>query len=284
MKTGPALNRAAARLPIRRNLPDPQREALFLLAAAWGRNEIGIRIHPEEELPPDVESRFSGWVERRAAGEPTEYIVGSCRFWGRSFRVTPAVLIPRPETELIVEHALAIVAEDTCDVLDVGTGSGCLAITLALERPRWRVVATDRSPAALGIARTNGETFGVDILWILTDLAAALPGPFDLIVANLPYVPTGWLADLGPEIDREPRTALDGGEDGLDLVRRLIADLRRILVPGGNALLEIAEGQAEAVETAVISAGLQPVERLRDVGGCERVVHLRRPLSPCPGD
>jgi release factor glutamine methyltransferase len=271
-----ALSRATGILPVRRGLPDPHREALFLLAAASGLEEIQLRIHPEQGLPPEVEEQFFRWIERRSAGEPAEHIVGHCSFWGRTFRVSPEVLIPRPETELMIQAVLSFDLPPNARVADIGTGSGCLAVTLAVERPGWDITATDRSPAALAIARTNAAAHDASILWILTDLAGSCGTPFDLIVANLPYVPTGWLKDLGPEIEREPRSALDGGEDGLDLIRRLIEDLPQILNPGGLCLLELAEDQADTVEDLGLKQRLVPRGRLRDVGGCDRVVILGR--------
>jgi len=270
------LAQATTALPSRRGLPDPHREALFLLAAASRIDEIHLRMYPEKKLPPEVEQLFFRWVERRRSGEPAEHIVGRCSFWGRFFEVTPSVLIPRPETELMVEAALESTLPRESRVLDVGTGSGCLAVTLAAERPSWRVVGLDRSSAALEVARNNASEHGVDIRWLQSDLGTAVAGPFDLVTANLPYIPTGWLPTLGEEISREPVLALDGGADGLDLVRRLIADLGRILAQGGHCLLELAEDQAEAVEELAVTHGLSPIGRRRDIGGCDRVVILGR--------
>ncbi len=274
MRVDQALEKARAALSPRRGLPDPHREALFLLAAAWQVDEVRLRMRPEETVPAEIEARFFRWVDRRQSGEPAEHIVGLCSFWGRSFRVTPSVLIPRPETELIVQAVLELSLPWEAQILDVGTGSGCLAVTLAAERPSWRVVGLDRSSAALEVARNNASEHGVDIRWLQSDLGTAVAGPFDLVTANLPYIPTGWMPTLGEEISREPVLALDGGADGLDLVRRLIADLGRILAPGGHCLLELAEDQAEVVEELAVTYGLQPVGRRRDIGGCDRIVML----------
>jgi len=270
------LAQARTALPSRRGLPDPNREALFLLAAASRIDEIHLRMHPEENLPPEVERIFHRWVERRKAGEPAEYIVGRCSFWGRTFRVTPSVLIPRPETELIVQAVLELSLPWEAQILDVGTGSGCLAITLAAERIDWHVVGVDRSFDALQVARYNGAAHEVDVAWLWSDLSSCCGPGFDLVVANLPYIPTGWLPTLGVEISREPVLALDGGPDGLDLVRRLIADLGRVLASGGSCLLELAEGQAAAVEELAVEHGLSPAGRRRDIGGCDRILILER--------
>ncbi len=274
MRVDQALSRATGILPVRRGLPEPRREALFLLAAASGLSEIQLRIRPERELSTEVEEQFFRWVDRRTTGEPAEHIVGRCSFWGRTFRVTPDVLIPRPETELMVQAVLEAELPSRARVLDVGTGSGCLVITLATERVDWRLVGIDRSIEALQVARLNGAEHGVDVVWLWSDLMSSCAPAFDLVTANLPYVPTGWLPTLGEEISREPVLALDGGDDGLDLVRRLIEDLPRVLTPGGLCLLELAEDQADAVEELAVGHGLSPAGRRRDIGGCDRVVIL----------
>lgn len=271
-----ALDKAMAVLPLRRGLPDPRREVLFLLAAAWKVDETWLRIRPEAPVPAEIKAQFFRWVERRRSGEPAEHIVGRCSFWGRSFRVTPSVLIPRPETELMVQAVLEAELPSRARVLDVGTGSGCLAITLAAERVDWHVVGIDRSFDALQIARLNGAEHGVDVAWLWSDLSSCCGPGFDLVAANLPYIPTGWLPTLGVEISREPVMALDGGRDGLDLVGRLVCDLDRILTPGGLCLLELAEDQADAVEELAVKHGLRPAGRRRDIGGCDRVVILER--------
>jgi release factor glutamine methyltransferase len=235
-------------------------------------DEITLRIHPEREVPAEVVQRYRSWIERRAAGEPAHHLTGSCPFWGREFLVTPEVLIPRPETELLVQTALDLPLSATARVLDVGAGSGCIAVSLAAERPRWQVCAVDRSLAALSIARCNIERHGVEVELILGDLAAAAAPPWDLVVANLPYIPSADLGMLPEEVHHDPPTALDGGADGLELVRSLIADLPRLLRVCGGAVLEIGENQADAVATVAAGAGLAVARRVRDAGGVERVI------------
>ena len=262
-------------LPRREGIPDPRREATWLLAAAWGVEEIALRLHPEREVPEEVARRYESWLERRAAGEPAHHLTGSCLFWGRDFEVSPAVLVPRPETELLVETALNLPLPCETKVLDVGTGSGCIALTLAAERPQWRVSAVDRSPVALAVARRNRDRHGVAIPLFLADLASAVAPPWDLIVANLPYVPTDDIGQVPVEVRHDPQAALDGGDDGLDLVRRLLADLPRILRICGGAILEIGEGQAEAVAAVAENSGLAVARWVRDVGGVKRVIVLQ---------
>lgn len=275
VKTSDALEIGARELPRRDGIPDPPREASWLLAAAWGVDEITLRLHPEREVPLEVEARYSNWVKRRASGEPSHHLTGRCPFWGREFEVSPAVLVPRPETELLIDTVLGLPLSAEARVFDVGTGSGCIAVTLAAERTRWRVWAVDRSAAALLIARRNALRHEVAVSLLLGDLVSAVGPPWDLVVANLPYIPTPGLADLPVEVGHDPVAALDGGVDGLDLVRRLLSELPRVLRPCGGAVLEIGDGQADAVSELAYSAGMAVARRVRDVGGMERVVVLQ---------
>jgi release factor glutamine methyltransferase len=248
---------------------------MWLLAAAWGVEETTLHLHPQREVPVEVESRYRDWLERRAAGEPAHHLTGSCPFWGRDFVVSPAVLVPRPETELVIETALSLPLPEEARVLDVGTGSGCIAVTLAAERPRWRVWGVDHSVAALTTARGNAARHRVSVSLLRGDLTAAIGPSWDLVVANLPYIPTADLATLPVEVGHDPDVSLDGGADGLDLVRDLLSDLPRILRPCGGAVLEIGEGQAGAVSDLANEAGMAVARRVRDVGGVERIVVLQ---------
>ena len=275
MKSLEALAMGEQSLPKRRGIPDPRREAMWLLARAWGVEEIKLRIHPEREVPAEVDARYRSWLERRAAGEPAHHLTGECEFWGRDFMVSPAVLVPRPETELAIQVALDLPLSPTARVLDVGTGSGCIAVSLAAERPKWRVSAVDISPAALEVARSNATRHEVEIEYHQGDLTAAIAPPWDLVVANLPYIPTTELEALPREVHHDPPSALDGGPDGLDLVRRLVEDLPRLLRPCGGAVLELGEAQADAVTEFAAAAGLGVARRIKDPGGCERVVVLQ---------
>jgi release factor glutamine methyltransferase len=275
MTVAEALAKGSDSLPRREGMPDPRREAMWLLAAAWGVKEMTLRLHPEREVPVEVERRYMSWLERRAAGEPAHHLTGSCPFLGRDFEVSPSTLVPRPETELLVDAALALPMSREARVLDIGTGSGCIALTLAAERPRWRVSAVDRSTAALAVARRNRDRLGVATALFCGDLATSVAPPWDLVVANLPYVPTDDIERLSLEVRFDPHASLDGGDDGLDLVRCLLYDLPRILRPCGGAVLEIGEGQADAVAEIASTAGLAVARRVRDVGDVERVIVLQ---------
>jgi release factor glutamine methyltransferase len=264
----------AGAMPAREGLPDPRAEARWLLAQALGRAGVWLIANPEHDVAPDVEDRARSWAARRAAGEPMHYVVGTCPFWGREFHVSPAVLIPRPETELVVQLALALDLPARPLVADVGTGSGCLAVTLALELPGARVAASEISLEALVVAARHGAAVAL----VQGDLAHHLRGGYDLVAANLPYVPDDVVASLAPEVrDHEPRIALVGGPDGATLIRAFLADLPRLLRPGAYALLEVGAGHTHALAAEVAAAGLAEVERMRDVAGTERVLVLQRP-------
>jgi release factor glutamine methyltransferase len=268
---------AVARLPHREGIPDPSREARWLLARALGRGETWVLAHRDEPAPPPAVELFRGWLVRRAAGEPAHYIVGTCSFWGREFLVSPAVLIPRPETELVVACTQRLDLAARPRVFDVGTGSGCLAVTLALELPNARVVASDVSVGALALARTNARRLAARVAFTAGDLCSHVAERFDLVVANLPYVPAGDIDDLPVEIrNHEPRLALIGGEEGSELLRSFCAELPRLLAPRGFALLEVGAGQRRALAPVLPAFGLVEIERGLDHAGIERVLVMQR--------
>jgi release factor glutamine methyltransferase len=241
-----------------------------------------------EEAPPDFEARLAPLIARRARAEPIAYLTGEREFFGRSFRVTPDVLIPRPETELVVEEALACLYARRPDpersrppvVVDVGTGSGCIAITLTLEFPSARVVATDVSAAALAVAVDNAR--GLDAADRVTfrhgPLLAGWNEPVDLIVSNPPYVAARDRGALPDDVVRyEPATALFGGDDGLDVMRALVPTAAAALVPGGWLIMEIGLGQADDVQRLVRDVpGLDLVRLRSDLQRILRVVVARR--------
>ena len=230
-----------------------------------------------EEEPEGFAERFEALVARRAGREPTAYIVGRREFCGVDFQVTPAVLIPRPETELIVEAALAAFSRSSgaIDIADVGTGSGCLAVTLARERPASRVLATDISSDALDVARLNARRLGVAsrVELLETDLLNGVEREFDLIVSNPPYVPEDDRAQLQPEVrDYEPSRALFAGDDGLSVIRRLIDQVPGRLKPEGRLIFEFGFGQADGIRTLLSNTrSMVLLDLRRDLQGIPRV-------------
>jgi len=248
-------------------------EARVLAAFAWNVSPAWLIAHDTDPLSDAHVAAFETLLMRRLEGVPIAYLVGAREFYGRPFLVSADVLIPRPDTELLVERALARIPSDQAvDVLDLGTGSGCIAITLALERPLARVTAADRSAAALAIARRNADILNARVEFLSSDWFAALAGRrFDLIVSNPPYV-----AAADPHLARgdvrfEPLTALAAGHDGLDDLRRLIRAACAHLKPGGSLLLEHGYDQADAVVELLRQHGFEQTCTLRDLAGLDRV-------------
>ena len=256
-------------------------EAEELLASAAGRPRGWFHARRREEADDAAAGRFLDLVARRAAGEPLQYLLGEWEFLGRTFRVDPRALIPRGETEAIVELARAA-APTARTILDAGTGSGILAVSLAIERPEARVVAVDRSEAALALARANAALHGVAsrVSFLASDwLSALAPRPlFDLAVANPPYVPRADAPHVEKTVsDHEPHLALFGGDDGLDAVRVLLAELPPRLLPGAPFLFEIGYGQAREVSGLVEASPAFALEDVRlDAAGIPRTVVARR--------
>jgi len=251
----------------------PASEARLLLGHVLGRPTAWLIAHDDAVLDKTVLLGFASLVARRAGGEPVAYLVGYREFFGRDFAVTPTVLIPRPETELLIELALAKVgAGDTARILDLGTGSGCIAITLALEIPQALVTATDASAAALVAAQRNAERYGAKVRLLQSDWYSALDGEcFDLIVANPPYIAAADPHLAAGDLRCEPLAALSSGEDGLDAVRRIIAATPAHLAAGGQLWLEHGYDQAAAVRELLVAAGLVDIEQHRDLAGIVRV-------------
>jgi release factor glutamine methyltransferase len=234
-------------------------------------------------LATDARDRFSELLERRARREPLQQVRGRQEFFSRDFAVDRHVLVPRPETETLVEMAIdAALAtaggDEPFRILDVGTGSGAIAVTLALELPKTRVFATDVSGEALALARRNAASLGATVEFRHGDLHLPFAGErFGLVVSNPPYVPSPAIAALAPEIrDHEPRIALDGGADGLDFFRRLATVAPEILAEDGEMLVEVGYDQARSVVEIFAAAGLGASEIRRDLAGTERVVRARR--------
>lgn len=238
--------------------------------------------HGEQPAGPDLVGRYGECINRRARREPTAYIIGEREFWGLAFEVTPAVLIPRPETELIVEIAMERCPDPSAPlaIADACTGSGCLAVALALERPAARVVATDVSQAALDVAARNAARHQVlsRVTFARTNILTGVDGPFDLIVSNPPYVPVTDVSSLQPEVvEHEPHVALFAGGDGLDVIRPLVVQAAGRLQPGGLLLFEFGYGQAEAIRKLLAdSPGLTLVEIRNDLQGIPRTAVARK--------
>ncbi len=272
MRARELIQSAAARLTASGS-PDPEADALWLVSDALRVPRGALALRLDDEVDGEALRWFRRALERRAGGEPLQYVEGFAFFYGRAFRVDPRVLIPRGDTEILAQEALARLRPGD-RVLDLCTGSGVLAVTLALGQPRARVTGADISEGALQVARENAHRLGAGVLWARGDLFDPVEGAFDLIVCNPPYLTAEDMAHLQPEVAREPAIALDGGEDGLDFYRRIARALPRRLAPGGRALFEVGRGQAGAV--ARLFAPLGSGRIVKDLSGVERVVIVER--------
>jgi len=313
-----------------RGLETPRLDAEVLIASALGLPRLQLYVQFDRPLGPEELGAIREAVKRRQGGQSVAYVVGHKEFFGLDFAVDPRVLVPRPDTETLVDEALArlgatglarkgsaraaepaasnldeapeLPADPTPSttsasplddgsgsapepaapplrIADVGTGSGAIIVSLGQRLPGAALYAVDASPDALDVARGNAERHGVRVTFLEGDLGEPLMAfaPFDLIVANLPYIPSAEIAALPPEVRAEPRAALDGGPDGLDLVRRLVAAAPALLAPGGALALEVGAGQAPAVAAICLAAGLADIQQRRDLGSVDRVVSARKP-------
>lgn len=254
-------------------IPLPALDADVLLAHVVGVGKEALVAHPEAAVPPDAEQRYDALVARRAGGEPVAYLRGYKEFYGVTFGVDARVLVPRPETEILVDAVRDFAAGRPLTVVDVGTGSGAIAIALARHEPALRIIATDVSADALAVARDNAAANGVAarIAFRHGDLLGPISEPVDIVAANLPYLRVDALADRSPDraaLSFEPRLATVAGADGLDLIRRAVADLPRILAPGGAAFFECDPPQVAAIRALTGC----PVRILTDLAGRERIV------------
>jgi release factor glutamine methyltransferase len=303
-----------------RQLPSPRLDAEILIAAALGTSRVQLYVQFERPLGPDELATIRELVRRRQNGESVAYVVGKKEFFGLELAVDARVLVPRPDTETLVDEALARWRERTEPsagtpqggddaptaepgvempgegegegegegkrtiqprVADVGTGSGAIILAIGKQLRGAALFAVDVSAGALAVARANGERHAIAVTWLEGDLAQPLAahGPFDLVVANLPYIPTMDIPSLPPDVRAEPHLALDGGSDGLALVRRLVATAQPLLAPGGALVLEIGFGQAAATRQLLVEAGLTDLRVRRDLGGVDRVVSARMPAG-----
>jgi release factor glutamine methyltransferase len=274
---GEALQAARARLASTSR--NPRRDAEVLLAHVLRCDQAALLTHPERLLSPAEADQLESFLNRRLASEPMQYITGSQEFFGLLFEVTPAVLIPRPETEHLVEAALEHIGGEAVRILDVGTGSGAIAVSLAHARPQSHLTAVDLSPAALEVARRNAQRHGVldRVTFLQSNLLATVDGAdFDVVVSNPPYIAEGEV--LEPQVSNfEPHPALYAGPTGLEVYERLIPEARKVLKPGGWLLLEIGFGQQPAVEALL--RGWRSVSVVHDLQGIPRVVQAMKGID-----
>ena len=275
LTTAALLQEGLQRLQAR--LPSPQLDAEVLLAHVLHVHRARLKSHPEELRSADERERYLTLIERRAVGEPLSYLTGRRDFWSLPLGVDASVLVPRPETELLVERALALRGERPSRVADLGTGSGAIALALARERPSWNITATDVSEAALRIARDNAQALGVTTIEFRAGswFAPLLEARFDLVLSNPPYVAADDPVLAAPPLTFEPRIALTPGPDALSSLREIIRDAPAHLEREGWLLLEHGAAQAADVARALVARGFAHVRSHRDLAGHERMTEAR---------
>lgn len=266
------LSQAAAKLaPVS---DSPRSDTEILLSHVLGKTRSYLYAWPERQAEPEQEQLYCALIARRQAGEPIAYLTGAQEFWSREFLVTPDVLIPRPETELLVKLALAFIPENQAyAVADLGVGSGAIAVTIALERPQATVIASDISASALKLAAANAQRLGaINLEFVLSDWLDKLPPRrFDMILSNPPYIAADDPHLTQGDLRFEPPSALASGKDGLDAIRRIAADARRLLKPGGPLLLEHGYNQADTVQKLLRDLAYTAVASHQDLAGHYRV-------------
>lgn len=271
----------------KRQVDAPRLTAEILLSHVLKTGRVRLYVDLDRPLSKEELTTFRALIERRLAGEPTQYLTGTREFYNRAFKVDARVLIPRPETELLVAAALSVLPKDApARVLDVCTGSGCIAISLAAERPQLAVTATDLSPDACALARENAETLKVSerVTVLQGDLFSPLPADasFHVVVSNPPYIASDEIPGLSAEVRREPKLALDGGKDGLVALRRVVTEARKWLEPGGLLALEMGETQGPAVLELLRAAGYEDARVEKDLERRERMAFGTQPAASGP--
>jgi len=264
-------------------VPDSRLDAEYLLAHILGKNRMELALAGRDSLSPDDFKAYKVLIDRRASREPLQYLLGSQGFMGFSFYVDERVLIPRPETEVLCEKAIAWLSDHMHllhpRVLDLCTGSGALAVSLALSFPKAEVSAADLSHDALVVAEKNAAALGAGVTLFQGDFLCAVSGcKFDLIVCNPPYIPSAECTVLQPEVMKEPSLALDGGEDGLAFYRRLAKEGPAFLTPGGALFCEVGHDQAKSVQN-LFSPGFAETDVYPDLAGIPRIVYAQMPKS-----
>jgi release factor glutamine methyltransferase len=258
-----------------RGLGAPRLDAQLLLAHVLGRDRVYLYTHFDQPLAAAELAAYRALIQRRLAGEPVAYLVGKKEFRSLELAVDARVLVPRPDTETLVEAVLALLPAGGGRIVDVGTGSGAIALALKKARPELELYAVDRSPDAAQVARANAERLGLAVEVVEGDLLApvAARAPFIAIVSNPPYIPTAEIDALAADVRSEPRAALDGGADGLDVIRRLIADSPPLLGDGGTLALEVGAGQSPSVAALFAADGRYAAAAVtKDLSGIDRVV------------
>jgi release factor glutamine methyltransferase len=262
----------------KRQIESPRLNIEHLLAEALGKKRIELYLEFDREIPEQLLEPLRNKVRRRAEGEPLQHLLGHWDFFGRTFKTDRRALIPRPETETLVETVLGEIRPDASfgrRLVDVGTGTGILAITFALERPGLEITGLDISDDALALARENAGRLDASIAFRRSDLLDAAGGTYDLVVANLPYVATSDLPGLPREVQFDPAIALDGGEDGLTIVKRLIESIPNKLAANSLVALEVGQGQAERVASFLARQNFRDITIKKDYHGIERILTAR---------
>lgn len=253
-------------------VPDAALDAWYLLQMVCKIERSYYYVHGEEDITQDAQKEYEIAVQKRAEHIPLQYIIGEQEFMGLRFKVNSNVLIPRQDTETLVEQVLKIV-KPGMKVLDLCTGSGCVLISVLKNAPELTGMGSDISKAALFVAKENAKLHEVDAEWVRSDLFDNITETFDVIMANPPYIPTGEILSLMPEVrDFEPENALDGGADGLDFYRKIAGQVKDYLNPGGYVYMEIGYDQGEAVSELMRNAGFTEVEVIKDLARNDRVV------------
>lgn len=261
-------------------IENPGLEALLLISQALSINPTDIYSNPEREIKPDKAEEFNSLLERRITREPIAYILGEKEFYSRSFIVTPKVLIPRPETEILVDETITIVSDiSSPSIIDIGTGSGCIAVTVGCECENARVFASDISLEALMIAMENTKRYDVlqRVSFICSDyLTSFKDKSFDIVLSNPPYIGESDFLRIERDVrDFEPKLSLLGGEDGLDSIRKIVPQAKRVLKNGGWCILEIGAGQSERVLEIFLESGFNNISFIEDLSGVKRIIKGR---------
>lgn len=253
-------------------ISEGENDAWLLMSAACRIDRNFYYVYGREDMREEQEKEYMALLEKRASRIPLQYITGEQEFMGLNFKVNPHVLIPRQDTEILVEEALKAITPGM-EILDLCTGSGCIAVSLAKFKPKTKVQGADISPEALQVSEENAKRNGVDVRFFLSDMFKQVRGNFDVIVSNPPYIPTGVIQGLMPEVkDFEPHLALDGREDGLWFYRILTSEGKKYLKPGGFLMVEIGCDQGKAVKRLFQEEGYCEIKVIKDLAGLDRVV------------